>query len=91
MASSRRGGQDRPAGRRGAKTARREEAVGGRFGDPHGVLLPTMGSGLDPASADLAMVEAELEAELGAAVGPFAQAVDRLEELGGSAGRPPRC
>lgn len=87
MASRRRGGQDRPAGRRGAKTARREEAVGGRFGDPHGVLLPTMGSGLDPASADLAVVEAEL----GAAVGPFALVVDRLEELGGAAGRPPRC
>jgi transposase len=62
-----------------AKTARLQEAFHGRFSDHHGFLLPTMLSRLDQASADIAMVEAQIEAE----IGPFAQAVDQLDELCG--------
>jgi transposase len=65
--------------RLGAKRARLEEAFVGRFGEHHAFLLSRMLSRIDQASADIAAVEARIEAE----VAPFAQAVNRLDEITG--------
>jgi transposase len=62
-----------------AKTARLEEAFCGRFSDHHAFLLERMLSRIDQASADIAAVEAKIEE----AIGPFAQAVDQLDEICG--------
>jgi transposase len=62
-----------------AKRALLEEAFVGRFGEHHAFLLSRMLSRIDQASADIAAVEARIEAE----VAPFAQAVNRLDEVTG--------
>jgi transposase len=62
-----------------AKLSRLEEAFYGRFSDHHAFLLQTMLGRIDQASADIAAVEARIEE----AVAPFAQAVDRLDEICG--------
>jgi transposase len=62
-----------------AKTALLEEAFYGHFTDHHAFLLQTMLGRVDQASADIAAVEAQIEA----AIAPFAQAVDRLDEITG--------
>lgn len=56
-----------------------EEAFVGRFTDHHGFLLRTMLARIDEASADIAAVEARVEE----VVAPFAQAVERLDEITG--------
>jgi transposase len=56
-----------------------EEAFVGRFTDHHAFLLRTMLARIDETSADIAAVETRIE-EL---VAPFAQAVDRLDEITG--------
>jgi transposase len=61
------------------KTALLQEAFVGRFGDHHAFLLATMLGRIDQASADIAAVEAKIETE----IAPFAQAVDRLDEITG--------
>jgi transposase len=61
------------------KRALLQEAFVGRFGEHHAFLLVTMLGRIDQASADLAAVEARIEAE----VAPFAQAVNRLDEVTG--------
>jgi transposase len=61
------------------KLGQLEEAFTGRFSDHHGFLLQTMLSRIDQASADIAALEAKIEA----AVAPFAPAVDRLDEICG--------
>jgi transposase len=61
------------------KLGQLEEAFTGRFGDHHGFLLETMLGRIDQASADIA----ELDRKLEAAVAPFAQVVDRLDEICG--------
>ena len=66
-------------GRLRAKTAGLEEAFVGRFGDHHAFLLQTMLARIDQSSADIAAVEAKIEA----AIAPFAAAVDRLDEICG--------
>jgi transposase len=62
-----------------AKTTQLQEAFCGRFSDHHAFLLETMLGRIDQASADIAAVEAKLEAE----IAPFAQAVDRLDAVTG--------
>jgi transposase len=62
-----------------AKRGLLEEALCGRFSDHHAFLLATMLGRIDQASADIAAVEARIEAE----VAPFAQAVNRLDEVTG--------
>jgi transposase len=62
-----------------AKTALLEEAFYGHFTDHHAFLLQTMLGRVDQASAAIAAVEAQIEA----AIAPFAQAVDRLDEITG--------
>jgi transposase len=61
------------------KRALLQEAFVGRFGEHHAFLLARMLSRIDQASADIAEVEARIEAE----VAPFAQAVNRLDEVTG--------
>jgi transposase len=61
------------------KLGQLEEAFTGRFSDHHGFLLQTMLSRIDQASADIAELEAKIEAE----IAPFAPAVDRLDEITG--------
>jgi transposase len=61
------------------KRALLAEAFVGRFGEHHAFLLARMLSRIDQASADIAAVEARIEAE----VAPFAQAVNRLDEVTG--------
>jgi transposase len=56
-----------------------EEAFVGRFTDHHAFLLRTMLARIDETSADIAAVETRIE-EL---VAPFAQAVERLDEITG--------
>ncbi len=56
-----------------------EEAFVGRFTDHHAFLLRTMLTRIDEASADIAAVETRIE-EL---IVPFAQAVERLDEIAG--------
>jgi transposase len=62
-----------------AKIPRLEEAFVGRFTDHHAFLLRTMLARVDETSADIAAVEARIE-EL---IVPFAQAVERLDEITG--------
>jgi transposase len=62
-----------------AKSALLQEAFVGRFGEHHAFLLDRMLSRIDQASADIAAVEARIEAE----IAPFAQAVSRLDEITG--------
>jgi hypothetical protein len=69
-----------------AKLGQLEEAFYGHFSDHHGFLLQTMLARIDQASADIATLEAHIEAE----IAPFAQAADRLDEIVGSAGPPRR-
>jgi len=56
-----------------------EQAFVGRFTDHHAFLLRTMLARIDEASADIAAVEARVEA----LVTPFAQAVEKLDEITG--------
>jgi transposase len=63
-----------------------EEAFVGRFSDHHGFLLATMLARIDQASADIAELEAKIEAE----IAPFTPAVDRLDEITG-VGRTAAC
>jgi transposase len=62
-----------------AKLSQLEEAFYGRFSDHHAFLLATMLSRIDQATADIATLEAHIEAE----IAPFAQAADRLDEITG--------
>jgi transposase len=62
-----------------AKISVLEEAFVGHFTDHHSFLLRTMLARIDETSADLAAVEAKI-AEL---IAPFAQAVERLDEIPG--------
>jgi transposase len=62
-----------------AKLGQLAEAFTGHFSDHHGFLLATMLGRIDQASADIAELEAKIEAE----IGPFAPAVDRLDEICG--------
>jgi len=62
-----------------AKISVLEEAFVGHFTDHHAFLLRTMLARIDETGADIAAVEAKI-AEL---IAPFAQAVDRLDEIPG--------
>jgi transposase len=62
-----------------AKLSLLEEAFVGHFSDHHGFLLQTMLARIDQATADIAAVEAHIEAE----IAPFAAAADRLDEITG--------
>jgi transposase len=66
-------------GRLRAKRSQLREAFTGHFSDHHGFLLHTMLGRIDQASADIAELEAKIEAE----IAPFARAVDRLDEITG--------
>lgn len=56
-----------------------EEAFTGHFSDHHGFLLAKMLARIDTLTADIADVDARIETE----IAPFAQAVDRLDEIPG--------
>jgi transposase len=62
-----------------AKLGLLEEAFVGHFSDHHGFLLETMLARIDQASADIATLEAHIEAE----IAPFAAAADQLDEITG--------
>ncbi|MFL6298212.1 MAG: IS110 family transposase [Actinomycetes bacterium] len=62
-----------------AKLSLLEEAFVGHFSDHHGFLLATMLGRIDQATADIAALEAHIEAQ----IAPFAQAADRLDEITG--------
>jgi transposase len=62
-----------------AKMAELEEAFHGRFDDHHAFLLARMLARVDAVDADIADVEAQIEAH----VAPFAEAVDRLQQITG--------
>jgi len=62
-----------------AKLGLLEEAFVGHFSDHHGFLLATMLARIDQASADIATLEAKIEAE----IAPFAAAADQLDEITG--------
>jgi transposase len=66
-------------GRMRAKLAVLEEAFTGYFIDHHAFLLAKMLARVDQISADVAELDAKIEAE----IAPFAQAVDRLDEIPG--------
>jgi transposase len=66
-------------GRLRAKRSQLQEAFTGHFSDHHAFLLQTMLGRIDQASADIAELEAKIEAE----IAPFARAVDRLDEITG--------
>jgi transposase len=66
-------------GRMRAKLGVLQEAFTGHFSDHHGFLLATMLGRIDQATADIAAVEAKIETE----IAPFAQQVDRLDEITG--------
>jgi len=66
-------------GRLRAKRSHLVEAFTGRFSDHHGFLMATMLSRIDQASADIAAVEAHIEAE----IAPFQAAADQLDEITG--------
>jgi transposase len=66
-------------GRMRAKLSVLQEAFTGHFTDHHEFLLATMLGRIDQASADIAAVEAKIETE----IAPFAQQVDRLDEITG--------
>jgi transposase len=62
-----------------AKTAMLQEAFVGRFGDHHAFLLSKMLARVDAISTDIAELERKIEEE----IAPFAQTVDRLDEICG--------
>jgi transposase len=62
-----------------AKLSLLEEACHGRFSDHHAFLLQTMLGRIDQASADIA----ELDGKIEETVAPFAQTVERLDEICG--------
>jgi transposase len=62
-----------------AKLSLLAEAFTGFFSDHHGFLLARMLDRIDALSADIAALDARIEA----LIGPFAQAVDRLDEIPG--------
>jgi transposase len=62
-----------------AKLSLLEEAFHGHFSDHHAFLLERMLGRIDQATADIAAVEARIEA----AIAPFQVAVDRLDEICG--------
>jgi len=62
-----------------AKLADLEEAFHGRFDDHHAFLLARMLARVDAVDADIADVEAQIEAH----VAPFAEALDRLRQIPG--------
>jgi transposase len=62
-----------------AKITALEEAFTGHFSDHHGFLLAKMLARIDTLTADIAEVDARIETE----IAPFAQAVDRLDEIPG--------
>jgi transposase len=62
-----------------AKLSLLEEAFSGHFSDHHAFLLERMLGRIDQASADIAAVEAKIEAE----IAPFQAAVDQLDEITG--------
>jgi transposase len=62
-----------------AKLSLLEEAFHGRFSDRHAFLLQTMLGRIDQASADIA----ELDGKIEETVAPFAQTVERLDEICG--------
>src|SRR5215211_6379257 len=66
-------------GRLRAKRSHLVEAFTGRFSDQHGFMMATMLSRIDQASADIAAVEAHIEAE----IAPFQAAADQLDEITG--------
>jgi transposase len=72
-------------GRMRAKRGVLEEAFCGHFTDHHGFLLAKMLARVDLLDTDIAELDGKLE-EL---IAPFAHAVERLDEITGSAG-PPR-
>jgi transposase len=69
------GAEGQPAQR--AKRSQLQEAFTGHLSDHHGFLLARMLGRIDPASADIAEVEAKIDQKLA----PFARAVDRLDEI----------
>jgi transposase len=62
-----------------AKLGQLQEAFTGRFSDHHAFLLATMLGRIDQASADVAELDRHIEAE----IAPFAQVVERLDEITG--------
>jgi transposase len=62
-----------------AKLSLLEEAFTGFFSDHHGFLLTRMLDRIDALSADIAALDARIEA----LIGPFAQTADRLDEIPG--------
>ena len=66
-------------GRMRAKTTQLEEAFTGYFTDHHRLLLTKMLARIDALSADIA----ELETVIGEMIGPFTDAVARLDEIPG--------
>jgi len=62
-----------------AKLGQLTEAFTGHFTDHHAFLLATMLDRVDAVSADIATLEAKIEAE----IAPFAAAADRLDEITG--------
>jgi len=62
-----------------AKIGALEEAFVGHFTDHHAFLLTRMLARIDAISADIAEVEARIEVE----IAPFADAVERLDEITG--------
>jgi transposase len=70
-----------------AKLSLLAEAFCGCFTDQHAFLLAKMLARVDALDADLA----ELDATLAELIAPFADAVERLDEIGGSASSPRTC
>jgi transposase len=66
-------------GRMRVKLALLEEAFTGRFSDHHAFLLSKMLARIDQISADIAELDAAIEAQ----IAPFAPAVTRLDEIPG--------
>src|SRR5215203_6057748 len=62
-----------------AKLSLLEEAFTGCFTDQHAFLLAKMLARIDALSADIAALDARIEA----LIGPLAQTVDRLDEIPG--------
>src|SRR4029453_8699076 len=62
-----------------AKRGQLREAFTGQFSDHHAFLLATMLGRVDQASTDVAELDRKIEAE----IAPFAQAVERLDEICG--------
>jgi transposase len=62
-----------------AKLGQLQEAFTGQFTDHHAFLLATMLARIDQASADIAKLDCQIEAE----IAPFGAAVERLDEITG--------